>query len=533
MNRNSQQHFTELPEANIQRSTFHIPFNHKTTFNTQELIPFYMDMDVLPGDTFNISTSFVCRLMTPIYPTMDNMYIDFYYFAIPYRILWEHWKEFNGENILGTWAQTTEYSIPQMKFSSAITKGSIFNYLGLPQGTGAGEVSAIPYRAYLRTYSEFFRDQNYIAPPEGAYDVSDVTKTWPGNKPPEKVSRFHDYFSSVLPQPQKGEAITLPIGEKAPVISNGNAFKVSATSGGDGTTLRIDRDPQDTTLNHVLSNGVNYANPLYWARETGLQADLTSAIAATINAQRQAFALQRILEKDARGGTRYREILLNHFGVVSPDARQQIPEYLGGKRVPIAIDQVTQTSSTDTTSPQGNTAGMSITGDSDEENGFTKSFTEHCVLLGLLCVRTDRSYAQGVNRAWKRKRRFDFYLPTLANLGEQPVFNYEIYAQGTEEDNEVWGYQERWAEYRYKPNLVTGALAPNYEQSLDPWIYVDNYGSLPVMSKDWLESGKENVDNTIAVTSQLENQFIADILVDIKATRPMPVYSVPGLIDHF
>ena len=546
MNRNTEAHFSQVPHIDIKRSVFDRSTQHKTTFNAGQLIPIFCD-EILPGDTFSGHISSVVRMTTPIHPTMDNLYADLYWYAIPVRILWEHWKEFNGENNDTFWTQETEYEVPQIDSpEGGWTKGTIADYLGVPTKVTFQDdhsISHLPFRAVVKCWNDWFRDQNLQTP--AFLDIGDSTTTGSNGTDyvsdaiaggmPLPVAKYHDYFTSVLPEPQKGPDVLLPLGDIAPVIpgeinSNINFNNVGVRMGDSYGNLDL------TTRNLVSDNGYLMGSETVDGSvktamiPINLQADLKQATAATISQLRQAFAVQRLYERDARGGTRYTEILKSHFGVSSPDGRLQRSEYLGGARIPINITQVVQTSSTDSVSPQGNTAAYSLTGDISAS--FTKSFTEHSILLCFVCVRNENTYQQGLERMWSRKRRFDFYWPALANISEQPVFNKEIYAQGTAEDDEVFGYQEAWAEYRYKPSRVSGAFRSNYAQTLDSWHYADYYDSLPVLGDDFIRASKTNVDRTLAVQSSLEDQFIGDFYFNLKSVRPMPVFSVPGLIDH-
>ena len=420
--------------------------------------------------------------------------------------------------------------------------GTIMDYMGIPIGVAGIKFSALPIRAYNLIYNEWFRDQNLQAPLTEYTD--DTDRTADNTNPvlggiPVNVFKYHDYFTSALPEPQKGSPVTIPLGTTAPVFNNNNptASQLSEMK----TYNLVGGVPTAWTANNYLRVGAGnnnvYADGSLTTVATSPQVyqamsvDLTQATAATINALRLSFATQRILEKDARGGTRYTEVIKNHFGVTSPDARQQRPEYLGGERVPININQVLQTSSTDSTSPQGNTGAWSMTG--NVQKSFTKSFTEHSIIIGLIAVRQDHTYQQGLERSWSRRHRLDYYWPSLAHLGEQPIYNKEIYAQGTSADDQVFGYQERWAEYRYKPSRISGELRSTYTTPLDVWHYGDKYNSLPVLSSAFLQETPDYIDRTIEVAHTLQNQFIADFFIDITAVRPMPIYSVPGLIDHF
>ena len=549
MNRNSENHFANVPKVKMERSTFTMNQGIRTTFNMGDLIPFYVDLDILPGDTMQYDFTAVIRQSTPIYPTMDNSYLDVYFFAVPWRLVWQRTKEFFGENKNGPWAQTTEYLIPQLTTpEGGALKGTVMDYMGIPINKAGIKFSALPVRAYTLCYNEHFRDQNLIAPITEYDDDTDRTADnilgELGGKP-FKAAKFHDYFTSCLPNAQKGPAVTTPIGTSAPVIGNGKNIGLtdgtntgSIVQGSESGSYILGRQNYyggnvgetgtGSTASFSPSVGIGLTSD---GENSGLIADLSNAVAATINAQRLAFATQRILEKDARGGTRYNELILNHFGVTSPDARQQRPEYLGGKRIPITMNQVAQTSSTDSTSPQGNVSAFSLT--SDHDRMFTKSFTEHTIILGLCVARQNHSYNQGLARMWSKRRRLDIYWPSLAHLGEQAVLNQEIFAQGTDTDFQTFGFQERWAEYRTKMNLNTGAFRTTYAQSLDTWHYGDHYNNLPGLNENWINETEKYLDRTLAVTSSLEDQYLMDSIVHIKATRPMPMYSVPGLIDHF
>lgn len=555
MNINSESRFAYNPEIDIKRSTFDRSSQLKTTFNAGELIPLLVE-EVLPGDTFQLSTSLVIRMSTPIHPVMDNAYFDLYYFYVPSRIVWEHWKEFNGENTTTAWEQQVEYEIPQLTSptSTGWEKGTIADYMGIPTGIAELSVNALPFRAYVKIWNDWFRDQNVQDP--ALVDLDDTTRAGVntgtyqsdaqlGGKP-LPVNKYHDYFTSCLPEPQKGPAVLLPLGESAEVwgredralmLSN---LDTNIKNTNKGANLKYSKDDNRLYPSDITGNG--FTNGSYFNISTKedadargltspIYADLSKATAATVNELRQAFQLQKLYERDARGGTRYIEVIKSHFGVTSPDQRQQRPEYLGGTRIPININDVIQTSSTDTTSPQGNTAAYSLTGER-ETASFTKSFTEHGYIIGVGCVRTEHTYQQGLERMWSRKRRFDFYWPALANIGEQAVLNKEIYAQGTAEDDEAFGYQEAWAEYRYKPSRVSGAFRSTYAQTLDVWHYGDKFTSLPTLTDTFMRETKNNIDRTLAVQSTQEDQFLADFYFETKATRPMPIYSIPGMIDH-
>lgn len=550
MDRNTELHFAEQPGVNIKRSTFPLNHTHKTTFNTGELVPILVQ-EILPGDTFKVNTNYVVRMTTPIKPVMDNAYMDIYFFYVPNRLVWDHWKEFMGENTEGAWDDDeTEYNIPTISsgIMSPYKKGSVADHMGIPTANYAMEINALPFRAYTLIWNEWFRDQNLQAPIYIRKDIDSNEDTLTAGEfnPPLgigicKVNKFHDYFTSCLPEPQKGDPVSLGIGGSAPVITGEtdnselpqyamNLKNITNSNPIDGFLVSNEGSFEfttKTTTGQLLPTFTNQE-----VAPSNLIADLSNATAVTINQLRQAVQTQKFLERDARCGTRYIEIIKGHFGVTSPDARQQRPEYLGGRRVPINVSQVLQTSESSDTSPQGNTAAFSLTGGTNI--GFTKSFTEHGFIIGLACVRTQHSYQQGINRMWSRQRRYDYYWPEFAHLGEQAVLNKEIYAGlNIGAESEVFGYQERYAEYRYNPNLITGEFRSTYKQSLDIWHYGDEYASQPYLSDEWLQEPVTNVDRTLAVQSTVSDQFLADFYFQIKATRPMPLFGVPGLMDHF
>lgn len=551
MNRNTESHFSVNPiNLDIQRSKFVRPSTHKTTFNAGNLIPIYVD-EVLPGDTFKMKMSSVIRMSTPIYPVMDNANMDVYFFFVPNRLVWEHWKEFFGENNTTHWEQPVEYEVPQITApAGGWAKGTIADYMGIPTLISNISVQALPIRAYCKIWNDWFRDQNMKDPAmisldetttAGANTGDYVTNAEKGALP-LKVAKYHDYFTAALPEPQKGPEVNIGgVGGYMPVITKdelvtdtkknlkwytpGNTTESNFAL---GYTSQVNQRGANDTKAATLGSGFTSVSPVAPAN---LWADMTKGTATSINALRQAFAIQRLYEKNARGGTRYIEIIKAHFGVQSPDARQQRSEYLGGTRIPINMDQVVQTSNSgDGITPQGNTAAFSLT--TFNESMFTKSFTEHGYIIGLTCIRTEHTYQQGIERFWSRKKMLDYYFPTLANLGEQAILNKEIYAQGTATDDEAFGYQEAWAEYRYKPSRVSGAMRSNYQTTLDAWHYADKYTSQPILSSDWIDETSANIDRTLAVQSATEDQFIADFYFACEATRPMPLYSIPGLIDH-
>lgn len=556
MNRNTESHFALNPtRIDLSRSTFDRSSSVKTSFNAGDIVPFFLE-EVLPGDTFNVKSSKVVRMQTLLTPMMDNVYLDTYYFFVPNRLVWKHWKEFNGENTESAWIPETTYEVPQITSPAGTgwAVGTIADYFGIPTGVPNLSVSALPFRAYALIMNEWFRDQNLSDPLVVPNDdatvagvntgtfVSDVAK---GGKP-YIAAKYHDYFTSCLPSPQKGQDVVIPVATAGnlPVIalsdtipgytygspvSNFNPLQVSASNGKapyDNKYVSMNTMSGDSSLIGDSANTHNITPVNLWAVNDG------NAQSATINQLRLAFQIQKLYERDARGGSRYIEILKSHFGVTSPDARLQRPEYLGGNRVPININQVIQQSGTGSGSstPQGTVVGMSQTTDSHSD--FIKSFTEHGFIIGVMVARYDHTYQQGLDRMWSRKDRFDYYWPVFANIGEQAVKNKEIYAQGNKEDDEVFGYQEAWADYRYKPNRVTGEMRSAYAQSLDVWHLADDYAQRPSLSDSWIREDKTNIDRVLAVTSSVSNQFFADIYVQNRATRPMPMYSIPGLIDH-
>lgn len=565
MARNANSHFAVNPtNIDIQRSRFKRPSSYKTTFNVGDLIPFYVDADVLPGDTYQIDTSKVVRMQTLLTPMMDNLYLDTYWFFVPHRLTWKHWKEFMGENTQSAWLPETEYTIPQITAplnDNGWHVGSLADYMGIPVGIDGFTVNALPFRAYALVCNEWFRSTALTDPlviPDGDATVNGVnsanyiTDVALGGAP-FKVAKFFDYFTGALPAPQLGPDVEIPLGDVGdlPVIpktgvtvpsdliaddSRYSSTNIGGSPGGyhpiafyvDGT--QTNKTPNQNSWSSSVNDYYPIINNLWAVQDS-------TAVAATINNLRQAFQIQRYYERLARGGSRYIEMIKSFFNVTSPDARLQRPEYLGGNRIPININQVIQQSATDATSPMGNTAAFSLTTDSHSD--FTHSFTEHGTILGLMVARYDHTYQQGINRMWSRKTRFDYYFPVFAHLGEQAIKNKEIYLQSDEvigdtgepENDEVFGYQEAWAEYRYRPSMVTGEMRTNYPTSLDSWHLADYYNALPTLSDEWIREDKSMVDRVLAVTSEVSNQLFCDIFIDEKVTRPMPLYSVPGLIN--
>ena len=547
-NRNTESHFSQIPRANIRRARFKRDYSNTTTINEGDIVPIYVD-EVLPGDTISLTQNSLVRMATPIYPVMDNCYMDIYYFFCPNRLLWEHWENLMGQNDDSYWAHKTEYSVPQLTApGNGWDEGTIADYMGIPTKIGKISVNAMPFRAYARIWNEWFRDENLQQPVVQHTDDASQNGSNTGGSPynaelgglPLKAAKYHDYFTSCLPEPQKGEASAVPIdiALNAEVITTPRNHDVGGTAlfwktvSGTATAnknyqIGASFNSTEYGMTEAAGNFSEGNSPLLIAPSNLELRESSTASSISINELRQAIAIQHILEADARGGTRYTELLKNEFGVTSPDSRLQRTEYIGGTRIPINISQVIQQSATDTTSPQGNTAAYSLT--TSRNKMMSYSATEHGYILGLAVIRVDHSYQQGLRRMWSRKRRFDFYHPMLANLGEMEVLNKEIYCQGNEEDDDVFGYQEAWADYRYHPNMVTGEMRSNYAQSLDAWHYADYYKKLPVLSSEWIQEGKENIDRTIAVQSEISHQFIANFYFDQTWTRPMPIYSVPGL----
>jgi len=514
--------FSQVPKAEIPRSTFDRSHGYKTTFDAGYLVPFLVD-EALPGDTFNVRLTGFARLATPIFPIMDNMFMDVQYFAVPIRLVWDNWQKFNGEQ--KNPGDSTDFTIPQLTNSlSGFEPNSLEDYFGLPVGVQNLSVSALWHRAYNLIWNEWYRDQNLqdsLEVPTG--DGPDLHSSGLYNL--MRRGKRHDYFTSALPWPQKGPAVEIPRGGYAPIVGVGMDFSGTAQT---GNYAQVRNEAGD--LKGLLGAGTVHGQSVATGTSE-LKADLSAATAATINSLRQAFQVQKIFERDARGGTRYTELIKSHFGVTSPDARLQRPEYLGGGSTPINISPIPQTSPTGTyaNTPQGNLAAIGTA--LMQNNGFTASFTEHCLILGLVSVRADLTYQQGLNRMWSRKTRFDFYWPALSHIGEQAVLQKEIFATGVPtEDDKVFGYQERYAEYRYFPSQITGEFRSSFAQSLDAWHLSQDFATAPVLDDAFIVENPP-LDRVIAVTS--EPHFLLDTYIQMRCTRPMPTYGVPGLIDHF
>lgn len=546
MNRNSEQHYAQVPHAEIRRAKFQRDFNLLTTMNEGDLVPIYLD-EVLPADTFKINLNALVRMATPLYPVMDNAYMDFYFFFVPARLLWKHFQNLMGQNDSTFWAEQTEYTTPVTTApEGGWNVGTLADYFGIPTGVSGLKVNSLPFRAYAKVWNEWFRDENLQQPVTQSMDDTTTTGVNTGTNLsdaeagglPLKVCKYKDYFTSCLPSPQKStEPVQLPMTGNAQIVWPNSAEtmakgEVFQDGGGNLENIPINSNMKLAASKKnnksgkalVMFGGQTNTNEINY---TTMQADLSTVTAATINDLRQAIAVQHIFERDARTGTRYKEILKGAWGVTSPDARLDRSEYIGGHRMPINVNQVIQTSSTDSTSPQGNTGAYSMT--TLSRNMCTYSATEHGYVLGLAAIRVDHSYQQGLSRLWTRSTRFSYYDPMLANLGEQAVLNQEIYAQGKAKDEEVFGYQEAWADYRYRTNMVTSEMRSAYAQTLDAWHYADKYDALPTLSSSWIKEGTENIDRTLAVQSSNSHQFICNFYYEQAWTRPMPIYSVPGI----
>lgn len=551
VNRSTQHLFSQIPSTQIPRSVFDRSHGYKTTFNSGYLVPFYVD-EVLPGDSFKLTATLFARLATPIVPFMDNLYLDTFFFFVPNRLVWDNWQKFNGEQKNPT--DSTDFLVPTVSGTN-VQNQTLWDYFGLPTNVNeALKVNALPFRAYNLIYNEWFRDENLqeslkVQTDDGPDNLSDYNLIRRGKR--------HDYFTSCLPWPQKGPGVEISLGGRAKVTGD---ITLAAQYG----SYHVDNGITSVS-NWSAAYPVNFTNPVVlgskdqpWSQvpksfpvsftaanpsdpgrssfyagrglvlHDNMFADLSSATPISINDLRQAFQIQKLYERDARGGTRYTEILRSHFGVISPDARLQRPEYLGGSSARISINPVQQTSATNDVTPQGNLAAYGVV--SDSFHGFSKSFVEHGYVFGFVNVRSDLTYQQGLNRMWSRQGRFDFYWPVLAHLGEQAVLNKEIYAQGTADDDKVFGYQERYAEYRYYPGQITGKFRSTDPQPLDSWHLAQKFSSLPTLSAQFIQDNPP-IERVVAVTS--EPQFLFDSYIRLKCARPMPVYSVPGLVDHF
>lgn len=569
MNRNTQAHFSSLPTIDINRSRFDRSHSHKTTFSSGKLIPIYYE-EVLPGDTITMDTSVVCRMSTPIFPVMDNCNLDVYYFFVPNRLVWDHWEEFCGEDTSTSWETPVNYQIPQIhpyvnenSTEWSFFDGTLADYFGLPttdvklQDSNIFKhdfsVSALPFRAYYKIWNEYFRSQAIQDPVYFSTDDIDIyilkptptTSSYVNNVYQNlslmPVDKYHDYFTSCLPTPQKGQPVLLPLGTQAPVRTSSNDvvdYDFKNYNQMSDYVVRGWQKYPGSLSNGVISfygnkQGIDNGETSTFV-PTNMYADLSSATASTINDLRNAITIQHFMEMQARGGSRYTEIIKTFFGVSSPDARLQRPEYLGGKSIPINVDQVVQTSASDSQpSPLGSTSAFSLTG--DNSNSFTYSSTEHGMIIGLCCVRPEHTYQQGIEKKWLRKQRYDFYYPVFANISEQPVYLKELYASYSptgapnSEPDKVFGYQEAWADYRYSNNKVTGGFRNSALDSLSAWHYADFYSSEPTLSDSWIKEDPSLIERTLAYQGNNDVQFLADFYFNSIWTRPMPIYSVPGL----
>ena len=510
--------FSQAPSVDIPRSTFDRSHGVKTTFDAGNLVPIMVE-EALPGDTFNVNLAGFARLSTPIYPIMDNMFMETFFFAVPHRLIWDNWQKFCGEQVDP--GDSTDYTVPIIDDFINVANETVWDYLGLPTNVNAQiDINALAPRAMNLIWNEWFRDQNLqdsitVNKGDGPDSIADYTLL--------KRCKRHDYFTSALPWLQKGDSVLLALGESAPINSDGSRIAFADASNNhnlawynDGTS-KIARSSSVNTATGDVIFGVN----------TGLEADLSEAVGPSVNELRQAVQVQCLLEKDARSGTRYTEIVRSHFGVNSPDSRLQRPEYLGGGSTPVNISAVARTDSSP--GQLGATGVAAFKG-----HGFSKSFTEHSIVLGFVNVRADLTYQEGLDKMWSRQTKLDYYWPTLAHLGEQAILNKEIYVDATTATNgtmdDVFGYQERYAEYRYKPSKICGKFRSNDAQSLDAWHLGIEFGTQPTLDSDFITDNPP-VDRVIATPT--EPHFIFDSFINMKCTRPMPVYSIPGFVDHF
>lgn len=550
MFKEKEMHFSNVPEVAIGRSKMHIPNTHSGSGNAADLIPIFCDNLIMPGDSVKMKMSTIIRMMTPLVPVMDNAWADVMFFFVPKRLVWDHWANFWGENDTSPWIQKKEYSVPKLIApENGWTVGSLAEKFGYPIGVGSYEVDALPIRSYCKIWNDWFRDENlknpaYISTGDSSTQGTDISE-YDTENPYDyvtgaetgaaclKVAKPHDYFTSALPGLQKGPDVYIPLGETAPVVGAEPTDLHGWTndSNFEGKPIAIGQAPSGYTTPAFFDAGEGNYTQLAQGKATMLMTDLSAAVGATITQLRQAFAIQRFYEALARGGSRYIEIIRNVFGTTAPDYRLQRAEYIGGCRIPINVSQVIQSDAgaSDAT-PLGHTGAYSLTADRKDDL-FNHAFVEHGCLIGVMCIRTDHTYSQGIEKQYTKFKLFDYYTPQLANISETAILNKELYTQGTDEDEEAFGFQEAWAEYRSHKNIVTGELRVDAPQSLSAWTYADYYTELPKLGDEWIDETKENIARTLAV--QNHDQFSFDFYFAPVYTRPMPIYSIPGLTSHF